>query len=216
MHLLGAISILEELVPIQKVVIAAARSQGLTDKMKAIRFSLNAPYTLGFSALAVFALIAGAVSGQWTTLNIFSVGDGMSFANPLSYLRVFCHVLGHQDPSHLAYNLTFILLLGPLLEEKHGIFKLFVVTLVTAAVTALPMLILPGTLLGASGVVFAFIIMSSYTRAKSGAIPLSFALVIFIFLGREIYVGLSAKDSVAQFAHILGGAVGGYFAIRWK
>ncbi len=119
--------------------------------MKAIRFSLNAPYTLGFSALSVFALLAGVVSDHWTTMNIFSVGDDMSFTNPLSYIRVFCHVLGHQDPSHLVYNLSFLLLLGPMLEEKHGIFKLFVVTLVTAGMTALPMLLLPGNLLGASG-----------------------------------------------------------------
>lgn len=184
--------------------------------MKTIRFSLNAPYTLGFAALAVSALAAGVISNHWTTVHIFSVGEGMSFRDPLSYLRVFCHVLGHRDPSHLVYNLSFLLLLGPMLEEKHGILKLFQVTLVTAAVTALPMLVLPGSLLGASGVVFAFIIMSSYTRAKSGTIPLSFALIIFLFLGREIYLGLSSKDMIAQFAHILGGAVGGYCAIRWK
>jgi|TARA_B110000438_G_scaffold269643_1_gene286175 hypothetical protein len=58
--------------------------------------------------------------------------------------------------------------------------------------------------------------MSSYTRASSGAIPLSFALVTFLFLGREIYLGFSSEDTVAQFAHILGGGVGGFFAVRWK
>jgi GlpG protein len=184
--------------------------------MKSLRFSLNAPFTLGFACASVIALILGVLTNGQTTISLFSVGEGMDYANPLSYLRMFCHVLGHRDPNHLVYNLSFLLLLGPMLEERHGIPKLLLVTMVTALVTAVPMFILPGNLLGASGVVFAFIIMSSYTRAKNGTIPLSFALVVLLFLGREIYLALSAHDSIAQFAHILGGAVGGYFAIRWK
>lgn len=183
---------------------------------KSIKLSYNAPFTLSFVGVCIVVLILKVLTGGASNTWLFSVGEGHSFLNPLSYLRLFLHVLGHATPEHLVYNLTILLLVGPLLDEKHGWKKLLLVTAVTAVVTALPMLILPGSLMGASGVVFAFIILSSYTRAVSGAIPLSFVVVCVLFIGREIYLGIVARDSIAQFAHILGGAVGGYFAIRWR
>jgi membrane associated rhomboid family serine protease len=183
---------------------------------RSIKVSYNAPFTLSFAGACVGVLLLKVVTGGGSTHWLFSVGEGMSWANPLSYARMFLHVLGHATPEHLIYNLTILLLVGPLLDEKHGWRKLLVVTLVTAFVTALPMLVFPGSLLGASGVIFAFIILSSYTRAVSGAIPISFILVCVLFIGREIYLGIVARDAIAQFAHILGGAVGGYFAIRWR
>ena len=183
---------------------------------KSIKLNYNAPFTLSFVGACVLVLVLKVITGGRSNELLFSVGDNMSWVNPLSYLRMFVHVLGHATPEHLVYNLTILLLVGPMLEEKHGWRKLLQVSAVTAFVTALPMLILPGSLLGASGVVFAFIILASYTRAKSGAIPMTFLLVCVLFVGREIYLGIVARDQIAQFAHILGGAVGGYFAIRWK
>lgn len=183
---------------------------------KSIKLSYNAPFTLSFTFACVVVLALKVLTGGASNRLLFSVGDAMSWMNPLSYLRMFLHVLGHAGPEHLIYNLTILLLVGPMLDEKHGWKKLLYVTLVTGFVTALPMLILPGSLLGASGVVFAFIILASYTRAKSGAVPMTFVIVCLLFLGREIYMGVVARDQIAQFAHILGGAVGGYFAIRWK
>ncbi|MFP4542288.1 MAG: rhomboid family intramembrane serine protease [Opitutales bacterium] len=184
--------------------------------MKPIRLSYNAPFTLTFTVACVVVLLLNTVTRYGASAVLFSVGDEMNLLNPLSYLRLFLHVLGHASPTHLAYNLMILLLIGPMLEEKHGWKKLTLVTAVTALATALPMLVLPGTLMGASGVVFACIILASYTRVTTGAVPITFALVCLLFLGREIYVGFATSDSVAQFAHILGGAIGGYFAIRWK
>lgn len=179
-----------------------------------IKVSYNAPFTLSFVGLCVLAYVFKVLTRGGANEWLFSVGSEMSWANPLSYVRFFTHVLGHGYPEHLVYNLTLLLLVGPILEEKHGWPKLLMVTLVTALVTALPMLVIPGKLLGASGVVFAFIILASYTRARSGTLPLTFLLVCFLFIGREIYTALTAHDQVAQFAHILGGATGGFFATR--
>ena len=45
---------------------------------------------------------------------------------------------------------------------------------------------------------------------KHKEIPLSFILVVIIFIGKEVINALS-PDQVAQFAHIIGGVVGGVF-----
>lgn len=183
---------------------------------RSLKISYNAPFTLSFAAACVLAFLLHVVTNGGANRVFFSVGEGMNYANPFTYLRLVTHVLGHYDPQHLIYNLTLLLLIGPLLDEKHGWRRLLAVAAVTALVSALPMLIFPGRLLGASGVVFAFIVLASYTRAISGALPLTFIVICFLFVGREIYVGIVERDSVAQFSHILGGLVGAVFALRWK
>ena len=68
-------------------------------------------------------------------------------------------------------------------------------------------------LLGASGVVFMFILLSSVTNARRGRIPLTFVLVVLLFLGQEVWNGLT-QDNVSQFAHVIGGLCGAAFGFR--
>ena len=63
-------------------------------------------------------------------------------------------------------------------------------------------------LCGASGVVFAFILLSSFTSFKEGEVPLTFILVALLFVGQEIVQGLMVVDNVSNMAHIVGGMVG--------
>ena len=41
-----------------------------------------------------------------------------SFLNPFTYFRLIGHVFGHADWEHFLGNITLILVVGPLLEEK--------------------------------------------------------------------------------------------------
>ncbi len=101
-------------------------------------------------------------------------------------------------------------MVGPLLEEKYGHFSLVLVILATALVTGLVnVMFFPHVrLLGASGVVFALILLSSFTCLKEGEIPLTFLLVAGLYLGQQVYDGLVLRDHVANLTHILGGVVG--------
>jgi GlpG protein len=63
-------------------------------------------------------------------------------------------------------------------------------------------------MLGASGVVFAFILLSSITSLKDGSIPLTFILVAVMYIGQQVYQGIFIQDNIANLAHIIGGAVG--------
>jgi GlpG protein len=128
----------------------------------------------------------------------------------MTWVRFITHIFGHSGWGHFMGNMTYILLLGPLLEEKHGSGMTIRVILVTALVTALLSYILfPGTALcGASGVVFAFIILASFTGFSSGEIPLTFLLVAAIFIGQQVVEGVFTRDNISQLSHIAGGLVG--------
>jgi GlpG protein len=103
-----------------------------------------------------------------------------------------------------------ILVVGPLLEEKYGSTNIAVVIFSTALITGLVNFIFfPNVqLLGASGVVFALILLSSITSIRDGEIPLTFILVAVIYLGEQVYEGIFVQDNVSNLTHIIGGLVG--------
>ena len=133
-----------------------------------------------------------------------------SLTNPLTYLRFFTHVLGHSGWRHFIGNASYLLLLGPMLEEKYSSRTLIAIIGITALVTGVfNYIFFPGTALcGASGVVFAFIILASFTGFREGEIPLTFILVAVIYIGQQVYEGIAVADNISNTAHIVGGAVG--------
>ena len=179
---------------------------------KNLRISINSPVILGFCGICLAALLLGSLTGEHTTALFFSVYRS-SMLDPLTYIRFFGHVFGHASWEHLLSNLMLLLLVGPMLEEKYGGRMLIEVMAVTAFVTGLVHFVLfPGSmLLGASGVVFALILLSSFTSFQEGSIPLTFLLVAALYLGREAASGLFELDHVSNLTHILGGAVGSGF-----
>jgi GlpG protein len=133
-----------------------------------------------------------------------------SLKNPLTYIRFFTHVFGHSGWEHFIGNASYLLLLGPMLEEKYGSKELIEVIGITALATGLVNYIFfwNVALCGASGVVFAFIILASFTGFKSGEIPLTFLLIAAIFIGQQVYEGIAIQDNISNMAHIVGGIVG--------
>lgn len=176
---------------------------------KKIRISFNSPVILGFTILCFGVLILSMITGGATNKLLFSVYNS-SLLNPLTYVRFFGHVLGHAGFDHFLGNIMIILIVGPLLEDKYGSSNILFVILATALVTGLVNFIFfPRVmLLGASGVVFAFIILSSITSLKDGEIPLTFILVAVIYIGGQVYDGIFVKDNVSNLTHIIGGCVG--------
>ena len=105
-------------------------------------------------------------------------------------------------------------MLGPILEERYGSSTILGMMFVTALSTGIiNVLFFPTGLLGASGIVFMFIILVSIVNMRSGSIPVSFLLVSFIFIGREL-VQVFRQDSVSQMAHIVGGSIGAGFGFK--
>lgn len=133
-----------------------------------------------------------------------------SLSDPLTYVRFFGHVLGHADYEHYMSNMLLILLVGPGLEEKYGSGTMVWTIALTALITGLVHFVFfPNTvLLGASGVVFMMIVLSSFTAMRRGEIPVTLILVVIFYLGGEIMDGLFKQDSISQITHIVGGLCG--------
>lgn len=176
-----------------------------------MKVDFNSPVILGFTALCTLALILQAFTGGWTTDMFFSVYRSSLFS-PFTYIRFLGHIFGHADWSHYIGNMILILIIGPLLEEKYGTYNIAVVIFITALITGLVNYILfPRVqLLGASGVVFAFILLSSFTRIREGKIPLTFILVGVIYLGQQVLEGILIQDNISNITHIVGGMTGAY------
>ena len=174
-----------------------------------VRLSFNAPAVLGFAGACLAAMALNILTGGSANRLLFSVYRA-PLSNPLTWLRMFTHVLGHADWNHLLNNMMYILLVGPMLEEKYGSLNLILVILATALLTGLINFIcFPGTmLLGASGVVFAMILLSSITSTREGAIPVTFILVAILYIGQQVWQAITVRDNVSYMAHIAGGAVG--------
>lgn len=176
---------------------------------KIVGLSFNSPVILSFTFICFIVLALDLITAGRTTYTFFSVYRS-SFANPLTYLRMFSHVLGHANWEHLFGNMTMLLVVGPLLEEKYGSANTLFVILATALVTGLVnFFFFPGVrLLGASGVVFAFILLSSFTCSQERKIPITFILVALIYIGQQIYSAIFVNDNISNLAHLLGGGVG--------
>ena len=180
-----------------------------------IRF--NAPVILTFALLSLIALLLGKWTNGATTTQFFSVYRS-SLSDPLTYVRFFGHVLGHADYDHYMGNMLLLLLVGPGIEEKYGHRTTALCIAATALVTGLvQFLFFPTTvLLGASGVVFMMIVLSSFTEMGKEGIPITLILVVIFYLGGELLDGLTSSDNVSQLTHIIGGLCGLVFGFSIK
>ena len=185
--------------------------------MKKLRVTYNSPVILTFSFISLASLILGYITGGASTALLFTVYRS-SLLDPLFYLRLFTYVLGHADFAHFIGNITLMLVIGPAMEEKYGSKPLLKCIFITALAAGLVQVIfLPNTgLLGASGIVFMLIILSSLGSFRDGEIPLTLILVTVFYIGGEILDGLFVKDNVSQLTHIVGGLCGGAFGFLSK
>ncbi len=144
----------------------------------------------------------------------FSSGRGRVFS-PITWLRMFTHILGHADWNHFKNNFIYILLVGPMIEEKYGSIPLLKMIFITAFVTGIVnAFISKKDILGASGISFMLILLSSLVNFQSGKIPLTFVLVFLFFVANEIIDGLFKKDNISHLSHLIGalcGFVYGYY-----
>lgn len=177
------------------------------------RFHYNAPVTLTFVLICLAALGLNQLTNGRSNYYLFMTYR-RPLTDPLMYIRLFGHAIGHSSWEHYLSNMLYILMLGPMLEEKYGSKLILEMMALTAVVTGIIFNIaFPGSaLLGASGIVFMFIILASITNAEKGRIPITFILICFFYLGNE-FLNAFRHDNISQLAHIVGGACGGFFGL---
>ena len=174
------------------------------------KIQYNSPVILSFAFISFLVLVLDWLTDSASTVKFFCVYRA-PLTDPLTYFRFFGHVLGHVDYSHYIGNMVLLLVIGPPLEEKYGSRKLLICFGITALITGLIQFVLfPGSaLLGASGIVFMMIVLSSFFGRQEGKIPLTLILVMVLYVGNEIVAGiLSGADGISQITHVSGGLCG--------
>ena len=172
--------------------------------MARFRITYNAPVVLTLAVAAAIVQLLPDDTKLW-----FAAWP--KFYDARSYVGLVSHVLGHANWDHLLANFTLILLIGPILEERHGSRALLGMIGITAVVTGLVNVMLFDTfLVGASGIVFMMILLASTANIRQREIPLTFIAVAVLYLGREI-VGAFRDDQISQMGHLVGGVAGAVF-----
>ena len=178
-----------------------------------LKIRYNAPTVLTY---AFFCALVMALTVTWLpglTHDWFTVpGKGNFSPSSLrNWLSLLTHVAGHSGWPHLVTNFSLILLIGPMLEESYGSLALLVMIVITALVTGiLNVVFFPTGLMGASGVVFMMILLASFTNFSRGEIPLTFILVLVLYLGDQLLKSFGTGN-ISYFAHIAGGFCGSLF-----
>lgn len=188
--------------------IQSLSERGETMKKK-LKISYNAPVVLSFVLICCIVTLIGVLTNNRSTEMFFSTYRS-AFTNPITYIRLVTHVFGHSGFEHFIGNAMYLLLIGPMLEEKYGSNLMIKIIVGTAVITGVIHCALWNSysLCGASGIVFAFILLSSFTAFKDGEIPMSFILVTALYIGKELYAGIAVRDNISNLTHIIGGIIG--------
>lgn len=175
-----------------------------------MKLTFDSPVVLifSFACAIIYLLSTWDIGNNW-----FVLINEWNASTPGWYVRLFSHTLGHGSTQHLLSNMSILLLIGPIVEKRYGSKNLIFMILTTALVTGLIQLIFfKEHLLGASGVVFMLILLVSMVNFKNKQIPLTFVLIVLLFIGQAIVGSLDGKeDGISHSTHIVGGIVGAAF-----
>ena len=176
----------------------------------------NSPVVLTFFFISFIVLLINWISKGKSNNALFSTYRS-SILNPMTYIRLFTHIFGHLNWSHFMNNFLYILLIGPMVEEKYGSINLLIMIAITALVTGIINNLFSNyRLLGASGIVFMLIILSSLVNIQSGKIPITLILIFIFYIANEIISGIFKKDNVSHMGHLVGaicGCVYGFYIL---
>jgi len=179
-----------------------------------VHLRYNAPVTFSFALICILVMLLDQyVFPGFVGAYLSAPGADFNASQPAHYFAILLYVFGHESWTHLWNNFLFLLLLGPILEEKYTPRPLLMMLFSTALVTGIfNILMKQPPLVGASSLVFMMIMLVSFARTKAGDIPVSFILIFVLFLLAELTRGAqNTNPAVSNMAHILGGVCGTIF-----
>ncbi len=179
------------------------------------KFDYNAPVILTYFFICLIILIIDKLCKGKFSATFFTTYKNDSLLNPLTYFKLVSHSLGHADWDHLYSNFIKILLIGPLIEEKYGSINLLIAMILTSLIIGIVnKLFGKGGILGASGVAYMLILLSSFVNMENGKIPITLTLIILFFVIDEVIkLFRRKKDGVSHLGHITGAICGAIFGI---
>lgn len=174
-----------------------------------LQLDYNSPVILTYFIVSLIVLVLGYLTKDKINKLLFC-SYRSSLLNPLTYIRMFTHCIGHSGWDHFVNNFLYILLIGPMIEEKYGSINLIIMFLITSLVIALfNMIVSNYEIRGASGNVFMLIVLSSFSNFQEGKIPITLILICLFYVITEIKKSIFERKSKTYYmGHILGAVCG--------
>lgn len=186
------------------------------------KINLDSPVAIFFAAACIvififdYFILKGKISQSLTSAPTASAGVlPFEVSNPLSYLRIVFYAFGFSSPSSLITSLIFIMLLGPAIEEQYGSVIIGIMMGVSAIFSGvLNACFCTTSLRGASSIIFMLIFLNSFMSFTKKKIPLSFILVIILFIAKEFIEksGNTANGIIEILICMAGGLCGSLLA----
>jgi len=164
-------------------------------KKNSLKFIFDSPVVLVFSVVSAVIFISDLILKLNLSEKIFECPGAKSvpafdFKSALSYVKLVIYPFGGENSTSFFLNIGFILLLGPVLEERYGSIMLalmiFITSLVGGVLTAC---VSTFGISGCGGIVFMMIILSVLSVFIKKQLPVSWIFIFALYLAFSLFSG---------------------------
>lgn len=179
-------------------------------------FSYHSMVTISYFLICFIVFVLNVLFKDKVT-RFLKIRRGSIF-NPMNYIRLVTSGFCHADFQHFRNNFIFILLLGPILEEKYGsLLFLEMILITTVASSIFHLLFYDSSAIGSSDLVYMMVVLCGIVCSFDGKIPITFVLLFLFFVFEEIVKMFFHKknDQVGHDGHVIGAICGIVFGYFW-
>jgi GlpG protein len=181
-----------------------------------MKITFQSKGTLYLSLFCVLGAFVVMTMSKSSVSHLFILNGDAQFDDWKWYVSLLAYVFGDASFEKLLGNMSLLLILGPIIELKFGTQRFVWMSIITAVITGLlHTLLWDNQLLGFSGLVFMYIVLSTLLNIRNREIPFTFILVIVLYFGMEILSSLK-ETQISHFAHLFGGAMGAFWGFYKK
>lgn len=193
-------------------------------KKNSLKFIFDSPVVLVFSVVSTVIFISDLILKLNLSEKIFECPGAKSvpafdFKSALSYVKLVIYPFGGENSTSFFLNIGFILLLGPVLEERYGSIMLalmiFITSLVGGVLTAC---VSTFGIYGCGGIVFMMIILSVLSVFIKKQLPVSWIFIFTLYLAFSLFSGKKIsgfmpfmQNNVPVFIQLASGICGSLF-----
>lgn len=193
-------------------------------KKNSLKFIFDSPVVLVFSVVSAVIFISDLILKLNLSEKIFECPGAKSvpafdFKSALSYVKLVIYPFGGENSTSFFLNIGFILLLGPVLEERYGSIMLtlmiFITSLVGGVLTAC---VSTFGISGCGEIVFMMIILSVLSVFIKKQLPVSWIFIFALYLAFSLFSGKKIsgfmpfmQNNVPVFIQLASGICGSLF-----
>lgn len=179
-----------------------------------LKFSYDAPVSQSFVliSLVIFILDFFVLNLKLNQNYLLTPTPVFSIRDPLVILRTIIYIFGETDKVYLFTNLLFIILIGPVMEERYGSVIIGIMFFVAAFVTgSMSACFCKVAYRGCSSVVFMLLLLNAMMFFTKKTISATSITMVVLFICREFFIA-NPNGVVGTLIILAGGLAGSLFA----